>query len=292
MKETIYLDVFFVANLIMNMSILVWKEVVFQKKMKIVRLLFSGFVGSFFSVGIVVIQGMLPNVYMRGGIVLSLLVLEFLAIVQILGPKQKMKEKLSNFCQIICSSIVFAGVLVLGETERIQWNCICIVKLSWVRLVKKALFFLATGFFCRSMVAKQKFKSEKLFLVQLQKNGLTKEGMGLLDTGNCLSSPWKKEPVLIAEHAFLKDFFEKEEYEKQENLLKFEMCETGKEKILWIPYHSVGKTDGILPGIYFDNVRVYQGKSWKDNKHVLVAFCKEKISVEEDYQIILHSNCV
>lgn len=274
------------------MSILVWKEVVFQKKMKIVRLLCSSFVSSFFSVGIVVIQGMLPNASVRWVSVLSLLFIEFLVLLQIIGPKQKMKEKLSNFWQIICSSIVFAGVLVLGETEKIQWNCICIVKLSWVGLVEKAIFFLATGFLCRNMVSKQKFRSEKLFLVQLQKNGLTKDGMGLLDTGNCLSTPWKKEPVLIAEHAFLKDFFEKEEYEKHENLLKFEMCEMGKEKIVWIPYHSVGNTDGILPGIYFDNVRVYQGKSWKDNKHVLVAFCKEKISVDEDYQIILHSNCV
>ena len=61
MKETIYLDVFFAANLIMNMSILGWKEVVFQKDVKIPKLLCASIVSAFFSVGIVVVQGMMHN---------------------------------------------------------------------------------------------------------------------------------------------------------------------------------------------------------------------------------------
>ena len=292
MKETIYLDVFFAANLIMNMSILGWKEVVFQKDVKIPKLLCASIVSAFFSVGIVVVQGMMHNSCMGGMIVILLLVIQFLFLFQILCPKKKKKEKIWNFVQIICSSIAYAGVLVLGETEKISLGYICIVKLSWTRLVVKSFLFLLTGFVCRNIVAKQKFRGEKLFLVQLEKNGRTKEGMGLLDTGNCLSTPWKKEPVLIAEHTFLKEFFEKKEYEKQKKLFAFDMYETGKEKIVWIPYHTVGNTAGLLPGVYFDNVRVCQGKNWKDNKHVLVAFCKEKLSVEEEYQIILHSNCV
>ena len=62
--------------------------------------------------------------------------------------------------------------------------------------------------------------------------------------------PGTLEPVIVVEHHFLKTFFEVEEYEKQEKLLDYsiqswqEIC---LEKIVWIPYHSIGKEQGVLP---------------------------------------------
>ncbi|MBQ5560587.1 MAG: sigma-E processing peptidase SpoIIGA [Lachnospiraceae bacterium] len=135
--------------------------------------------------------------------------------------------------------------------------------------------------------------SKYCYHIVLEKNGIQKEEIGFWDTGNGLYTPWTREPVCITEHKYVREFFSEEEYNKQELLLQLkDHVPTCREKIVWIPYHSIGKTQGILPSMYFDRLEIKTEKQTIRYDHLLIAFCKERISRQKQYQLILHNSYI
>lgn len=98
--------------------------------------------------------------------------------------------------------------------------------------------------------------------------------MGLLDTGNHLFDPISGKPVLIVE---------REE-------LKKNGIEIRKEQYRVIPYHSLGKKDGILEGFVADKVRITDMEKAKDKVEakVIIGIYEGKLSNNGSYQMILH----
>ncbi|MBE7721953.1 MAG: peptidase U4 sporulation factor SpoIIGA, partial [Lacrimispora celerecrescens] len=48
------------------------------------------------------------------------------------------------------------------------------------------------------------------------------------------------------------------------------------------------KSDGVLPGIFLDEMEVRQGDEVKVIERPLVAVCKEALSEKGEYQMLLH----
>lgn len=135
-------------------------------------------------------------------------------------------------------------------------------------------------------------KSKYCYPLVLEKNGIRKEEIGFWDTGNNLYAPWSGKPVFLTEHRHMKEFFDRKEYERQEKILQYkENAVVCQEKILWVPYRSVGRYQGVLPGMYVDHIWIKGRYKVIHNTQIVVAFCKETISEHEEYQMILHNSC-
>lgn len=98
--------------------------------------------------------------------------------------------------------------------------------------------------------------------------------MGLLDTGNHLFDPITGKPVLIVE---------REELEKYGIEIK-------EEQYRVIPFHSLGKKDGLLEGFIADEVHVADVDTSKDKVEakVMIGIYEGKLSNNGSYQMILH----
>lgn len=94
---------------------------------------------------------------------------------------------------------------------------------------------------------------------------------GLIDTGNGLTEPVSGKPVAI---------LEEEIWKKMSHLKK-------PEKYRIIPYHSIGKTNGILEGYEIEKIRIEYEMGTRELTHVLIAVFNGKLSVKGEYQIIL-----
>lgn len=94
---------------------------------------------------------------------------------------------------------------------------------------------------------------------------------GLIDSGNGLKEPISGKPVAI---------LEKEVWEKLENLER-------PEKYRVIPYHSIGKENGILEGYEVEKIRIEYEMGTRELTHVLIAVFNGKLSVKGEYQMIL-----
>lgn len=96
---------------------------------------------------------------------------------------------------------------------------------------------------------------------------------GLIDTGNSLQDPVTDEPVNILDRATARQFFGSQK----------------AERIRYIPYHTIGKQEGILPIIRIDKMCV-KGEKTQWIQAPVIGISEEKLSAEGEYQMILNPN--
>ncbi len=299
LEVTVYVDIIFAANCVVSGTLAVWMAMTLSKKKSVKQMLFASALG-----GVGTTISFLTGqycVHSRWGQMVKMFLLfvenavTIVGMLRILFPLEKGKA-IGHLClQFLVAVILYAGLLSVGQKEErqaITGYGFPIMLSFWQLLVKSALF-LGTIPLYRWLCEKRQLRRKQWYPFILEKNGKQKEGIGFLDTGNGLCHPRTREPVVVTQHAFLQDFFEPEEYKRQETLLEFGVgIEESLESIVWIPYHSIGKDSGLLPGIYFDHLKIKNGDQMIDCPHMLVAFCKEKISAQEEYHMLLHSNCI
>lgn len=93
----------------------------------------------------------------------------------------------------------------------------------------------------------------------------------LIDTGNTLKDPVSKDPVSVMDKAVVKRLTE------------------GKlpEQLRYIPYHSIGKKEGIMPAFRLDRIQIIRDGNKINVEHPLVAISEEKLG-SENYQMIIN----
>lgn len=285
MEVTVYLDILFLFNFIVCESLLFWVREMSQVKEKKRYLILAGIMGSIGATLYVMcdqrihLQGWMQTIYTAGAIFIIMVIL------RIAFWHAEKEERKRIFLYFFVACFLLVGILAFGYRKE--------TGLSIGVVMIKSCIFLLTIPLARVAQSHYQFQTTKLYPFVLRKNGIEQQGMGLLDTGNGLCHPRTREPVVVAPHTFLRPFFDETEYERQEKLLCFsEVSLSDAEKIVWIPYHTIGKDSGLLPGIYFESLLVDNNGTQKENQPILVAFCKEKVSVKDEYQMILHCDCV
>lgn len=93
----------------------------------------------------------------------------------------------------------------------------------------------------------------------------------LLDTGNGLIEPISGKPVAILDKEIFESVFGNGE------MLMFRA----------IPYHSVGKMHGILPGYLLDKIVVETEEGAKEYRKIYIGIC-DNISETDKYKMIMH----
>ena len=96
---------------------------------------------------------------------------------------------------------------------------------------------------------------------------------GIIDTGNGLRDPITNQPVSILDRNIARTF-----------LGQMEMS-----KVRYIPYHSIGKKEGVLLVVKIECMHVYGEKEYVIQSP-LIAISEEMISAEGAYQMILNPN--
>lgn len=94
---------------------------------------------------------------------------------------------------------------------------------------------------------------------------------GMIDTGNGLHDPITNQPVSILDRKTAIDFFGEER----------------PKKFRYIPYHSIGKKEGILPAVKIDRMCIHSEQvHWIAEP--LIGISEEEISAEGEYHMILN----
>ena len=96
---------------------------------------------------------------------------------------------------------------------------------------------------------------------------------GIIDTGNGLRDPISNQPVSILDKAAARQFLGEEKM----------------SRVRYIPYHSIGKKEGVLLAVKIDRMCIYgDNECWV--KEPLIGVSEETISAEGEYQLILNPN--
>lgn len=112
------------------------------------------------------------------------------------------------------------------------------------------------------------------YQVELDFYGVQRKCIGLYDSGNGLYEPFQHRPVIIID----------------ENAFSDLLSRVPAEKKIVVPYHSIGKKQGIMEAVELPEMIVYERGEKQGYKRVIAGICKEQIAKNGTYQVILHPN--
>ena len=171
------------------------------------------------------------------------------------------------FLFLIAGSVVAGVFLHLAMTIGVGRNVVAAVAVSVVSCI-----------FCILLERKSRirWKEEHMKAKTVLEFGDRKLfATALMDTGNKLYDPFFHKPVILVDEKMMKDMMA--------------YCKTEcPERLHFIPFHSVGREQGLLEGITFDCVSIQWDNQSLKFKEVIAASTKESLYKGKEYQVIFH----
>lgn len=143
-----------------------------------------------------------------------------------------------------------------------------------------------------SCYQRYKMKTEYLYKVTICLNGKSKCLLGFCDTGNQLRQPFTGKPVSIIDYDSISEILEDDMKKQLLQMYQFQNGEITTEKICYIPYHSIGQKNGLLPGLKLDYLSVQRQGTSQIVGGAVAAITKESVSSKGEYQMILNPSVI
>lgn len=270
MYYELYIDLFFLENMIMDYLLLFTVKRLLRKKMRKRKILLAALAGS--------------------GLLCLMLVLPL--------PKRRVWMILGN----LAGSILMLKISSLGD-EKVEWGkelltlylvTFCAGGIfQMIKNIFPASFFrifipgalLLEGIFHTFREIRQQTAQE--YEVILYWNGKEKLCKGFMDTGNRLRNPWNHQPVMVVYYEAVRSLFSCQEQQQLEQMFQFLAPKKITESFFYIPYHSIGKEGGILPGVILDEVIIKGYKRRFRIQKPSAALCRIPVSKCDNYEVIL-----
>ncbi|MCI7813440.1 MAG: sigma-E processing peptidase SpoIIGA [Lachnospiraceae bacterium] len=270
MYYEVYIDLFFLENMIMDYLLLYTVKRLLRKKIKRTALLLAALVGAV--------------------LVCMMLVLPF--------PDRRVRMILGN----VAGSVLMLKIGRVRE-EKVEWGKELLVLylvtfcaggiFQMMKDIFPASFFqliipgalLLEGIFSGFREIRQQTAQE--CEVTLYRNGKEKECRGFLDTGNRLKNPWNHQPVMVVSYEAAKPLFSCQEQQQLEQMFRFVTPKKITESFFYIPYHTIGKERGLLPCVVLDEALIRGYKGSVRIQKPSAALCRIPVSPKDSYEVIL-----
>lgn len=168
--------------------------------------------------------------------------------------------------------------------------------ISWLFVV---IGFPVIWMFTKSRMDKHatlKIRYDQLFPVTIQINKQSFTTMGYIDSGNQLIDPLTRQPVILGDEVFLKQWFTEEDWQllkDAHNNLDFNHFPTAWEKRLHIvPYQGVGGQREFLFAIKPDKLVVAYENEQITVSRVLIGIQFALLTKDESYRCLLHPQII
>lgn len=287
---TIYIDIIFLENLFMNCIILFATAIILKIPIKILRILISSTIGSIYAIIIYISNLQIySNVFLK--IALSAV------MVYVAFRPAKVKSFLKNIMIFYLTSFTFGGVtfalLYFVKPQDILFENGVLIGVSPIKIIVTGGIIGFTIITISFKNIKGKLtKKDMVCEVEILQNDKTVKTKAIIDTGNLLTEPITKMPVVVVEKEKLIDIFPKNIIDNTVNFINGKDVEMGEylSKLRIIPFKSLGKENGLLVGVKVDGIIVnYQGN---DNfiKEVIVGIYERKLSTNNSYSALIGLN--
>ncbi|MGN1327026.1 MAG: sigma-E processing peptidase SpoIIGA [Clostridia bacterium] len=295
---TIYIDIIFVENILMNYIILFATLVIIKSRTKYqqIRLIVSSIIGSCYAVIIYLnILSIYSNIFAK--IVLSII------MVYVAFGAQNVKLLLKQILIFYLVSFIFGGCTValiyFIKPENVKINNGVFVGTYPIKvtLIAGVVAFIVTQIAFR--INKNKLNSKNTFFdIEIFFEEKTLKVRALLDSGNMLTEPISKLPVIIVEKEELKKIISKDFLNYIENFMGGDAEKQYDEdniqkylsKVRMVPFMSIGKENGMLIGIRIDKTKIETEDINIERKNVIVGIYDKKLTKDNKYNALIGLN--
>lgn len=288
---TIYVDIVFAENVIMNCIILIATAVILKIKIKYIRIFIASVLGAIYSV--VAYIGILK---LYSSLILKL-VLSILIVYIAFNP-QKLKKMWKDLIIFYLTSFVFGGVAfaliyVIKPQDILMRNGLFLgtYPLKTILLGAIISFLVLLVAF---KILKGKFNKKDLFCeLEIHINNKCIKTRAMIDTGNCLKEPITNVPVIVIEHTLLYECIPKELLNNLEKVIGGDFEGIPKEikeqyisKLKLIPYSSLGKQNGLLLGIKPEFVKIIT-EEYENKINAVIGIYNKSLTQRGEYRSLI-----
>ena len=291
-KITIYLDIIFFENLIMNSIILYATSIILKLKPKFFRILISSAIGSIYSIILYVTE---MKIYSS---IISKIILSIIMSYVAFNP-QNVKKMWKQLLIFYLTSFVFGGValyliyflkpqnILIKNGMYVGEYALKVIMLGGIVafiVIKISLKIIKTKINSKDMYCKIKVKlNEKII-----------EAIAMIDTGNLVKEPITNTPVIIVESSLLYEILPKEILNNLEDVLSGNLDKIPEEiqatymsRMRCKPFKSLGKENGMLLGIKSDEIEVIKDDESKIIKNAIIGIYDKSLTKRGEYRALV-----
>jgi stage II sporulation protein GA (sporulation sigma-E factor processing peptidase) len=278
----VYIDVLFAVNFIINILLIEASGVICSVDTLWYRSLLSAAFGAFYSVLI-----FFPDLKILYTLVMKIVFSGFMVICAFqIGS---LRQFFSLWGAFYAVSFVFGGCLMalmsmtdIGrKSSAVYSNGVIYFDLPWQYLFLSTLISYALIIIIGRVRRKRQCRAEtKGVLIYV--NGQCVKVTAIIDTGNSLFDPITGEPVAVCESEALRSLLGSGD----EPIIE-KMAQKGL-KVRYVPFSSVGKSNGIMPGFKPDMVKV----DGKEAEECVICVCENRLSNTREYRALLNPQLI
>lgn len=289
---TIYIDLIFFENIIMNSIIIYATSIIIKQKPKILRVLISSIIGAIYSIALYITN---YKIYTS---IFSKIILSIIMMYVAFKPSN-LKKLFKQVLILYLTSFVFGGValnlIYFLKPENISiknglftgeyaLKVIMLGALVALIIVKISIKIIKTKITPKDMYCKIKMKiNEK----QIETNAM-------IDTGNLVKEPITNTPVVIVESSLLEGIIPKEILNNLENILCGNLNNIPQEiqeeyftKLRCIPFSSLGKENGMLVGIKIPEIIAQNEEEEKKTSNIIIGIYDKSLTKRGEYRALI-----
>lgn len=289
---TVYLDIVFLENIIINYIILYATGIISKVKIKQTKIILGSIIGAIYSIIYYIFKlKIYSSVILK--IILSIL------IIYISFNSKNFKELAKQVLLFYLASFVFCGA-VIAIIYMVNFQDITIQNgvLIGNYTIRTILIGIVVAYFTIIIgfnIMKAKITKKDLICdIEISINNRKIISKAMIDTGNMLKEPITNMPVIIMEHTLFYDIMPKEILNNIEKILGGDLSNLSNNlkeeyisKLKVIPFSSLGKQNGMLLGIKGENLIIHLKNETKTIDKVVVGIYNKSFTKRGEYRSLL-----
>ncbi|MCI8314119.1 MAG: sigma-E processing peptidase SpoIIGA [Lachnospiraceae bacterium] len=255
----VYIDIFLVQNVLMDMQLLILTLLLLKEKIIFRRVFAASLIGG---AGAVII--LISGIGFQIAYILLVLALDAAMLFICIGQSIK--------CGLAVRKLVMGIIYLHGMVFAYGKLMECIGRLVGEEYAQILVSAAIAGIVLFILAYRRIVESRHIYEVTLTEEGENVVYKALFDTGNFLTDPISGKPVSVVE----------------ETDITRRWLEMYPQKYKVIPYQSVGRAHGILEGIVVDELMIQKEREQVVKKGAVIALYKGKLSGDGAFQMILN----
>lgn len=289
---TVYVDVIFLENIIINYIILYVTGIISKAKIKQLKILLGSIIGATYAIIYYIL-----NLKIYSSFIIKI-ILSIIIIYVSFNPKN-LKTLFKQVILFYLISFVFAGATI-GIIYMVNFQNITIQNgvLVGNYTIRTILIGIIIAYFLVMIgqkIIKTKFsKKDMICDIEVDFEDKKIKTKALIDTGNMLKEPITNTSVIVLEHTLFNDIIPKQILDNLENILGGDLSKIPKDmqteyisKFRVIPFSSLGKQNGMLIGVKGKNLIVNINEEIKKIDKVIIGIYNRPLTKNGEYQGLL-----
>ena len=289
---TVYLDVIFLENIVINYIILHVTGIISKSKIIQIKLILGSLIGAIYS-----IIYYLLNIKIYSNFILKIIL--SIAIIYVSFKSNNLKELSKKILLFYLVSFVFGGsaiaIIYMVNSQNITIQNGILVGSYTIKTILIGIIIAYFTVLAAFKIIKAKISRNDLICdITVNLNNKEIKTKAMIDTGNLLKEPITNMPVIVMEHTLFYDILPKEILNNTEEILGGDFTKIPDDikmeyspKLKVIPYSSLGKSNGMLLGIKGEKLIIYLKEETQIIDKVIIGIYNKSLTKQGEYRSLL-----